>query len=166
LALTGSKQAFLTFIINILHIISSFGFITNETKYDYRNRVYSASLGRFLQTDPIRFEAGDTNLYRYVGNMSAKFTDPEGLLSGPQNGDIYFGYLYVCKASVNLKKNPISPCPCSLSSISAQGIGLSRDKAEQAAMMRLIEPEGCWFDGLPRIDKCKREAFYLRGLPA
>jgi RHS repeat-associated protein len=36
--------------------------------YDYRNRVYSPDLARFLQTDPIRFSAGDVNLYRYVGN--------------------------------------------------------------------------------------------------
>jgi len=36
--------------------------------YDCRNRVYSAELGRFLQTDPIRFAGGDVNIYRYVGN--------------------------------------------------------------------------------------------------
>ena len=47
--------------------------------YDYRNRVYSAELGRFLQTDPIRFEAGDMNLYRYVGNNSALKIDSLGL---------------------------------------------------------------------------------------
>jgi RHS repeat-associated protein len=48
--------------------------------YDYRNRVYSAELGRFLQTDPIRFEAGDVNLVRYVGNRVSLLTDPLGLL--------------------------------------------------------------------------------------
>jgi RHS repeat-associated protein len=47
--------------------------------YDYRNRVYSAQIGRFLQTDPIRFEAGDVNLYRYVGNGPVNWVDPEGL---------------------------------------------------------------------------------------
>ena len=46
--------------------------------YDYRNRVYSATLGRFLQTDPIRFEAGDINIYRYVGNNPGNETDPSG----------------------------------------------------------------------------------------
>ena len=51
--------------------------------YDYRNRVYSASLGRFLQTDPIRFSAGDVNLYRYVGNGPVNGTDPMGLEPGP-----------------------------------------------------------------------------------
>jgi len=47
--------------------------------YDYRNRVYSADLGRFIQTDPIRFDAGDVNLYRYVGNKVTKYKDPLGL---------------------------------------------------------------------------------------
>jgi RHS repeat-associated protein len=46
--------------------------------YDYRNRVYSAQIGRFLQTDPIRFAAGDGNLYRYVGNNPALRIDPSG----------------------------------------------------------------------------------------
>jgi RHS repeat-associated protein len=47
--------------------------------YDYRNRVYSAELGRFLQTDPIRFAAGDVNVYRYCGNNAPNSTDPMGL---------------------------------------------------------------------------------------
>jgi RHS repeat-associated protein len=47
--------------------------------YDYRNRVYSAELGRFLQTDPIRFSAEDGNLYRYVGNNPINLLDPFGL---------------------------------------------------------------------------------------
>jgi len=47
--------------------------------YDYRNRVYSAELGRFLQTDPIRFSAGDNNIYRYVGNRMLNAKDPKGL---------------------------------------------------------------------------------------
>jgi RHS repeat-associated protein len=41
-------------------------FLKEANLDDYRNRLYSAELGRFLQTDPIRFDAGDGNLYRYV----------------------------------------------------------------------------------------------------
>ncbi len=48
--------------------------------YDYRNRVYSAELGRFVQTDPIRFMANDINIYRYVGNGFVSRTDPSGLV--------------------------------------------------------------------------------------
>ena len=47
--------------------------------YDYRNRVYSADLGRFVQTDPIRFSAGDVNIYRYVFNNPLRWVDSMGL---------------------------------------------------------------------------------------
>jgi RHS repeat-associated protein len=47
--------------------------------YDYRSRVYSAQLGRFLQSDPIRFAGGDVNIYRYCGNNGVNWTDPTGL---------------------------------------------------------------------------------------
>jgi len=46
--------------------------------YDYRNRVYSGELGRFLQTDPIRFSAGDINIYRYCGNGYVSRIDSDG----------------------------------------------------------------------------------------
>jgi len=52
--------------------------------YDYRNRVYSAALGRFMQTDPILFAAGDVNLYRYVGNGVIVYFDPDGLKDQPK----------------------------------------------------------------------------------
>jgi RHS repeat-associated protein len=52
--------------------------IAELNHYDYRNRVYSAELGRFLQTDPIRFKAGDLNLYRYCGNDPVNWVDPTG----------------------------------------------------------------------------------------
>lgn len=47
--------------------------------YDFRNRAYSSSLGRWLSNDPIGFEAGDNNWYRYEGNDSGNRVDPEGL---------------------------------------------------------------------------------------
>ena len=46
--------------------------------YDYRNRIYSPVIGRFLQIDPLGFDAGDENLFRYVGNNPVNGTDPEG----------------------------------------------------------------------------------------
>ncbi|WP_309733697.1 RHS repeat-associated core domain-containing protein [Chamaesiphon sp. OTE_75_metabat_556] len=36
--------------------------------YYYRARYFDGNVGRFISTDPIGFEAGDSNLYRYVGN--------------------------------------------------------------------------------------------------
>ena len=47
--------------------------------YDFRNRVYSVELGRFLQIDRIRFKGGDINIYRYCFNRYARGSDPLGL---------------------------------------------------------------------------------------
>jgi RHS repeat-associated protein len=54
-------------------------FLKEANLYDYRNRVYSAELGRFLQSDPIRFDAGDGNIYRYVFNSPTMQLDSMGL---------------------------------------------------------------------------------------
>jgi RHS repeat-associated protein len=45
----------------------------------YRLRTYDPHTGRFLQRDPIGFEAGDTNLYRYVFSDPVNLVDPSGL---------------------------------------------------------------------------------------
>jgi len=47
--------------------------------YYYRARYYDAEIGRFMSEDPIGFESGDINLYRYGGNNPANKTDPSGL---------------------------------------------------------------------------------------
>ncbi|MBW3598443.1 MAG: RHS repeat-associated core domain-containing protein [Planctomycetes bacterium] len=41
-------------------------------------RYYDALTGRWLSEDPMRFEAGDENLYRYVGNNPLLDVDPSG----------------------------------------------------------------------------------------
>jgi RHS repeat-associated protein len=60
-----------------------FGFTGREldsetNQYYYRARYYDPSVGRFISTDPIGLESGDTNLYRYVFNSPTQFTDPTG----------------------------------------------------------------------------------------
>ena len=46
--------------------------------YDFRNRFYDPEKGRWLNLDPIGFDAGDSNLYRYVGNNPSNEVDPPG----------------------------------------------------------------------------------------
>jgi len=51
-----------------------------EVQLQYnRARWYDPATGRWLSQDPIGFEAGDANLYRYVGNGPTGATDPSGL---------------------------------------------------------------------------------------
>ena len=63
-----------------------FGFAGRELDADtglYYNRAryYDPDLGRFISVDPIGFDAGDGNFYRYVGNMPVTFRDPLGLVT-------------------------------------------------------------------------------------
>jgi RHS repeat-associated protein len=56
-------------------------FDTETGQYYYRSRYYDPKVGRFTSEDPIGFEAGDTNLSRYVFNSPTNFTDPSGLIT-------------------------------------------------------------------------------------
>ena len=54
-------------------------YLVDLNLYDYRNRMYSQGLGRFLQIDPIQFASSDINLYRYVENGPVNWVDLFGL---------------------------------------------------------------------------------------
>ncbi len=52
-----------------------------ETDLQYnRARWYDPTTGRWQSQDPLGFDAGDSNLFRYVENAPTKNTDPSGLL--------------------------------------------------------------------------------------
>jgi len=52
----------------------------------YKNRYFSAKIGRFLQPDPIGYDSGDLNLYTYVNNSPLVYTDPLGLQQNTSPG--------------------------------------------------------------------------------
>lgn len=52
----------------------------DDTGYQFnRRRYYDPATGRWTTRDPIGFEPGDYNLYRYIGNSSLNAIDPLGL---------------------------------------------------------------------------------------
>jgi RHS repeat-associated protein len=55
--------------------------------YYYKARAYDPILGRFLQTDPVGYAAGDMNLYGYVGNDPINAGDPTGELADSCDDD-------------------------------------------------------------------------------
>jgi len=61
---------------------------TDVTALAYvRHRDYSASLGRFIELDPIGFSAGDNNWYRFVANGPTGKVDPSGLIPPTDDWD-------------------------------------------------------------------------------
>jgi len=66
--------------------------LDKETGLQYnRARYLDLVLARFISQDPKSFAAGDTNLYRYVGNHPSYATDPSGLMDPLPDGPWFDG---------------------------------------------------------------------------
>jgi RHS repeat-associated protein len=77
---------------------------TTTGLYYYRARYYDPATGRFVSQDPTAFEAGDTNLYRYVENSSTYMIDPSGDVDVP-------GALLATTLMWPVQPNPPGPRP-------------------------------------------------------
>jgi RHS repeat-associated protein len=83
-------------------------FDTSTGLYDFRNREYSPTLGRWLQQDPIGYLAGTLNLYQMEGNNPIDQIDP----SGEQINLIFIripSLRDIIKAFNKLAQNALSP---------------------------------------------------------
>ncbi|GIX01674.1 MAG: hypothetical protein KatS3mg112_0611 [Thermogutta sp.] len=65
------------------------------------NRWYDARVGRWLSEDPIGFNGGDGNLYRYVGNVPLSVVDPSGAAGLPGIGGTLESCAAFCKRMAN-----------------------------------------------------------------
>src|SRR5262249_41749592 len=61
-------------------------FDTTSGLYNFRIRDDSPTMGRWMQSDPIKFLAEDPNLYRYLADDPVVHSDPLGLQYGGTGG--------------------------------------------------------------------------------
>ncbi len=72
---------------------------TGLTRFGARD--YDAFTGRWTAKDPIRFNGGDTNLYRYVGNEPVNRIDSSGLYT-PDGWDLFEAWGYASSAYMHI----------------------------------------------------------------
>jgi RHS repeat-associated protein len=78
-----------------------------------RNRYYDPKAGRWTSQDPTGFNAGDSNLYRYVGNNATGYVDPIGLweLNWSLGYKVLYAEVQIGLLARGWGSGPIGPLP-------------------------------------------------------
>jgi len=90
-------------------------FDTETGLYYYRARYYDPDAGRFVNEDPLGFNGLDINLFRYVGNSTIRYTDPEGLLTIDPTFNA--SCLPSLKRAIKIVSNLPKKCDCAFKAI-------------------------------------------------
>jgi len=75
--------------VDSLFLVTARPFDPDTQLQNNLNRWYDARVGRWLSEDPLGFDGGDSNLYRYVRNAGIIGLDPIGLLRLPILSDLW-----------------------------------------------------------------------------
>ena len=98
---------------------------------------YDSSVGRWTAKDPISFEGGDPNLYRYAANGPTMHADPTGLLTISVGfcGEVYLGIFHIpISIEIAIGYSPVKTSPWGRSS----RLGFSLPLGSGAALGSLV----------------------------